>query len=408
MKLSLLVTLASDMRIQTARLNLPLKTNADFPDLGLRGNVLGKDAAFGEDFPPMENVERRHRIWMLRDSFHCHYFVGTAPEQQQVWLLGPYLTEDMNLTDINRRFERLGLKSTNMQYLYQFYSALPRIRDENLMYAIVHNHCIEMYGEEGFEIAYWDMSFTRAPQVAENEPIKVDYLRKTIEYVYAQEKLMMEYIAKGNLPGALSAIHNLEKRGVESRTTNTIRDLKNFSVVFNTLCRIAARDGGAHPADIDRISRELAIRIENASSMKELMVIREAMMKTYCSMVKEARPATFSPLIERSVEIIEAHFSNPLSLTKIAEELKVSSNYLSLRFKQEVGKTFSEYLCDKRITQAKKLLASTDLPIASVANECGFPDQNYFSRIFHRAENKTPSEYRNMNGKQAAMDELRS
>lgn len=408
MKSSLLVTMASDMRIQTTRLNLSLKTNADFPDLGLRGNVLGKDAAFGEDFPPMENVEGRHRVWMLRDSFRCHYFIGAAPERQQVWILGPYLTEDMNLTDINRHFERLGLKSTNMQYLYQYYSALPRIRDENLMYAIVHNHSIDVYGEDGFEIVYWEMSFTHTPEAAENEPIKEDHLRKTIEYVYAQEKMMMEHISKGNLPGALSAIHNLEKRGVESRTTSTIRDLKNFSIIFNTLCRVAARDGGAHPSDIDRVSRELAIRIENASSMKELIAIREAMMKGYCSMVREARPATFSPLIERSIDMIEAYFSRPLSLTRAAEELKVSSNYLSLRFKQEVGKPFSDYLCEKRIAQAKKLLANTDLSIASIANECGFPDQNYFTRVFHRAEETTPSEYRKMNRKQAAVDEPQS
>ncbi len=391
---SLLVTLASDMRIQTARLRLPVETNGAFPDLGLRSSLLGEDTRFGEELPPMENDTEKLHVWMVRDIFRCHYFMGTNPTHDQVWLLGPYLTEDLSLTDITRRYERIGMKNADMHFLSRYYHMLPRIRDENLMYSIVHNHCVQTYGKDGFEIAYWEMTFAHMPGLAVNSPVKTEYQRDALEYVYAQEKLMMDCIAQGNYHGALTSIHRLERKGMESRTTNTLRDMKNFSIVFNTLCRIAAREGGVHPFDIDRYSREISIRLENAASLKELFPIREAMLKEYCAMVRSARRQSYSPAIQQAVDIIEARFSRQLSLKDTAEELRLSPGYLSLRFRQETGKPFSEYLARVRIAHARRLLERTDLPIASVAAECGIPDNNYFARVFRRAEGMTPREYR--------------
>lgn len=394
MKSSLLVTMASDMRIHTEKLSLPIETNAGFPDLNLRANLLGKDTKFDEELPPIDMANSQLQVWMLRDSFRCHYFMGCVPDGEQVWVLGPYLTEDMNLTEINRRLDRIGLKNVDMQFVTQYYSMLPRIRDENLLYSIVHNHCLETYGAEGFEIAYWDMPFVHTPKAAANEPVKSEYQRDAMEYIYAQERRMMDCVAAGNLHGALTAIHRLERRGIESRTTSTIRDMKNFAIVFNTLCRIAVREGGVHPYDIDRASRKFSMQIENAPSAKELNVIRDAMMKEYCAMARTVQQQGYSHSIQQAVDLIEARFSQHLSLTDVAEELKLSTNYLSVKFKEETGKPFSEYLTSVRIAYARQLLDTTDLPIASVAEECGIPDNNYFARVFHKMEQMTPREYR--------------
>ncbi len=391
---SLLQILASDMRIQTSRLPLPVKTSADFPDLGLRTRLLGKSACFEEELPPADDSGGRQKIWMLRDSFRCHYFLSVFPGTGQAMLLGPYVTEDMTLTDISRRLERIGLKNADLQFLSRYYSTLPRIRDENLLYSILHSHCLEIYGPEGFEIAYWEMGFTRPQRSVAAEPGKEDFQRDALEYVYAQEKRMMDCLSRGNLHGVLASLQRLERKGVESRTTSTMRDMKNFSIVLNTLCRVAAREGGVHPHDIDRLSRSLSIQIENAASYKELMAIREPMLREYCALVRAVRQQTCSPAVQQAKDLIEARFSGHLSLPEVAEELRLSPGYLSQRFRQETGKPFSEYLTETRIAYARQLLERTDLPIASVAAECGIPDNNYFARVFRRAEGVSPREYR--------------
>ncbi|MCR4877111.1 MAG: helix-turn-helix transcriptional regulator, partial [Clostridiales bacterium] len=162
----------------------------------------------------------------------------------------------------------------------------------------------------------------------------------------------------------------------------------------NTLCRIAAREGGAHPWDIDQYSRDISIQLENAASVRELTAIREPMLREYCALAGAARKKEFSPAVQQAVNLVDAGFSEHITLQDAAEEVSLSANYLSLRFRQETGKTFSEYLTDVRMERARQMLAGTDLPVTVVAAECGIPDNNYFSRLFRRTENMSPREYR--------------
>ena len=76
-----------------------------------------------------------------------------------------------------------------------------------------------------------------------------------------------------------------------------------------------------------------------------------------------------------------------LSLNHVAEQVKVSANYLSAIFSQSMQKTFIEYVTGKRIEKAKKLLRTTDRSSGEIAAEVGYKDPHYFSFVFkkHRA-----------------------
>jgi len=223
MKTSLIATLASEMRIQTIRMDPAPKTNSDFPDLGLRNALLGGETPFNEELPPIDHDEEQIRVWMVRDSFRCHYFLSPRAQGSRIWGLGPYITEDLNLTEINSLYEMLGLRDADMQFLSQYYHTLPRIRDENLLYTIVYQHCADCYGSGRFAISYWEMSFLNTPKVRNRENVRTEYQRDMVMYLYSKEKQLMGYIADGNLPGALSAAHKMENKGMDARTTSTMR-----------------------------------------------------------------------------------------------------------------------------------------------------------------------------------------
>ncbi len=391
---SLFANVASNLRIRAFSVQMPVKYNRDFPDLGLRSVLFGGEKPFLEELPAVQKKENRMQVWMIQDTFRCHYFMGTDEEQGNTWLIGPYIMEDIKLNEINRICTHAGLKNADIQYMRQYYHTLPIIRDDNLMYAIIHSHCTEVYGPEGFDLLFWEMTFSKTPEAVESRQIQTEYLRDTVEYTYAQEAMMMRSISAGNRHGAKNAIRKMGAKGLEARTTSTIRDLKNFSIVFNTLCRIAAEEGGARAWDIDQYSRKISIQIENSSSVGELKMIRENMLDEYCSMVRKARQPQYSALILQMTDLIEARFSENLTLSVLADELNHSPNYLSLRFKKETGKSFSEYLAETRIAYGRQLLEDTDLSVAAVAGDCGIPDNNYFSRLFRQKEGKTPKEYR--------------
>ena len=69
--------------------------------------------------------------------------------------------------------------------------------------------------------------------------------------------------------------------------------------------------------------------------------------------------------------------------------------YVSSMLKDRLGLTVKQYVTAYRLKMAKELLAYTPLPIADVAERCGFTDASYFAKIFKAAEGISPKDYRN-------------
>lgn len=101
-------------------------------------------------------------------------------------------------------------------------------------------------------------------------------------------------------------------------------------------------------------------------------------------------------ILKKGLEYIEENFSEEsLSLNSVAGVTEVSANYFSSVFSQEMGMTFIEYVTDKRMEKAKKLLRQTEKHSGEIAAECGYKDAHYFSFVFKKSVGCTPREYRN-------------
>ncbi len=83
-----------------------------------------------------------------------------------------------------------------------------------------------------------------------------------------------------------------------------------------------------------------------------------------------------------------------LNLEKVADSMKLNSNYLSRLFKKEKGENFSDYLTDVRMEKAKELLGGTKLKTYRIAEEVGYGDPHYFSQVFKKRYGMVPAEYR--------------
>ena len=92
--------------------------------------------------------------------------------------------------------------------------------------------------------------------------------------------------------------------------------------------------------------------------------------------------------------LIEADLSQDLSLSALADALRISAGYLSTLFRQETGKTVTVFVDEKRMEHAAHLLQSSTLQVQTVAQYCGIIDVNYFSKLFKRYCGVTPREYR--------------
>ena len=99
-------------------------------------------------------------------------------------------------------------------------------------------------------------------------------------------------------------------------------------------------------------------------------------------------------LISIIQKYVDEHFSDPdFSLEQLGKDLKYNKKYLSTVFKRHVGVGIVDYLHTVRIQHACTMLKQGFTSVSDVALRCGYPDAQYFSKVFKRRMNLSPREY---------------
>ena len=96
------------------------------------------------------------------------------------------------------------------------------------------------------------------------------------------------------------------------------------------------------------------------------------------------------------IERIQASYMDHLTLTALAEEFSFSLPYLSKKFREDTGYSFSEYLQKVRIEQSCRLLVNTDKSIDEIASLVGYADLNYYGMLFKKQLHMSPGKYRRL------------
>ena len=98
--------------------------------------------------------------------------------------------------------------------------------------------------------------------------------------------------------------------------------------------------------------------------------------------------------IDRVVAEMRRHFTEDISLTALAEKYNMSTGRLSSMIKEELQMTYSDYIASLRIQRAKELLRDESLSIQEIAEQVGYNDYFYFTKVFKKAQGISPSKYR--------------
>lgn len=98
--------------------------------------------------------------------------------------------------------------------------------------------------------------------------------------------------------------------------------------------------------------------------------------------------------IEAIMDWIERDFRQPFRLERLAEELHLSSYYVSHLFRQYTGLSLTDYVTARRIREACVLLGSSDMPVQRIAHEVGRFSAPYFCKLFKKHKSMTPLDYR--------------
>ena len=94
------------------------------------------------------------------------------------------------------------------------------------------------------------------------------------------------------------------------------------------------------------------------------------------------------------IEYLNEHYNDNITLESITKKFSINRNKLNAIFLINTKKTCLNYLMDLRIDMAKIMLGNTEIPISEVSGRVGYPDPNYFTKIFKKQTGLTPSVYR--------------
>ena len=139
----------------------------------------------------------------------------------------------------------------------------------------------------------------------------------------------------------------------------------------------------------------LKIPITDAHSISEVYSVMLQILLKLAG--KHEQSSSQNRLICQTLNYIHNNYQNA-SLQKAAEQIYVSSTYLSRIFANEMNESFSRYLVRYRIQKAKEMMMDPQYKLYEIAQAVGYSDISHFSKAFKQIEGCSPQHYRNQYG----------
>lgn len=92
---------------------------------------------------------------------------------------------------------------------------------------------------------------------------------------------------------------------------------------------------------------------------------------------------------------IDVHYMDEISVESLADQFQISVSHFNRIFKQSFDVNCKEYITSVRVDKAKEYLSGSALSVSEVGGMVGYPDANYFTKVFRKKTGMTPKEYRN-------------
>ena len=176
---------------------------------------------------------------------------------------------------------------------------------------------------------------------------------------------------------------------------DSLRNNKNIFITVSALITQAAVEGGLNIETALELFSSYVRQCESTKEMRQIVHLINKIALDFATRVKEGHiPKNISSLSFNCIQFISSHINVPLTVSDIAEHLKISRSYLSTVFKNEIGFTVRDYTVTRKIEVAKNLLLFTKMSISEIGNYLCFSSQAHFQTVFKKETGLTPNNYR--------------
>ncbi len=216
-----------------------------------------------------------------------------------------------------------------------------------------------------------------------------------VHNTYDLEQLLMNLIRKGDTATLREWLSSAPAVGGGTLSPNGLRQRKNIFIVTATLASRAAIRGGMLQGEAFTMSDAYIQKCELLESPERITNLQYHMILDFTEHVENLhRGGNATRLVIDVANYVRQHLSEPVTAEAIAAELFISRPYLSKKFREESGRTLTDFVLSEKTEEAKRLLRYTDKSLLSVSEYLGFSSQSHFIRVFKKYAGTSPREYR--------------
>ena len=205
-------------------------------------------------------------------------------------------------------------------------------------------------------------------------------------------------VSSGNAEGLEKRGFSLMDKGLGKLSSNEARNvLYHFIISISLITRMCIEKGMA--SETAYTLSDLYIReVDTLKSADAINKLHRKMVYDYTDRMKKiARTKHYSRHVISTLEYINDHLNEPISVDDLAGALKLNKSYLCVLFKKEMGITIGNYIEEKKNELAMDYLANTDIPYIDISNALGYRSYSYFIHAFKKKNGTTPAKYRQEN-----------
>lgn len=158
---------------------------------------------------------------------------------------------------------------------------------------------------------------------------------------------------------------------------------------------VPAADRPEWSSRIEALDRELRQRRDGCTeaALAHLTLLLVSVSRLAADVAGDLR-LNDEPLLATVFDLIEARYRQSLSLRDVAAAVSLSPGHLTTTVGRRTGRSVQQWITERRMAEARRLLTDTDLPIQAVAGRAGYRDVSYFVRTFRRRHGVTPADWR--------------
>jgi AraC family transcriptional regulator, transcriptional activator of pobA len=104
--------------------------------------------------------------------------------------------------------------------------------------------------------------------------------------------------------------------------------------------------------------------------------------------------AGVDPVLAAVLDVIEDRYREPISLRDVADAVGLTPGHLTTVVRRRTGRTVQQWITERRMREARRLLVDTALPVGEIAHRVGYREAGYFVRRFRAAHDVTPTGWR--------------